>query len=640
MVSRPNERDAILDRPRLRIEGSALPAVTVVVDEVFAGSALLSRELHTHSAATNTAGVVYVQRGLVEKDTLDQRLLRRIFPDAMICCDYYNKSWQSWPPADGLSILLGCPPCRIVAPPGKQRCLDDPDAEVSTIALGAIATHHRHAWIVGEQHAQIALHAEGAVLRAQDDSLSGYVRKNVVAGAPLGAELAGGAGRPTTRSRLSFLYERSDLDLGPVRPLEGLDHGGAIADVLQPSLTPEERALVILPGVLTPVPHELPARGRMVVVARLAWGSHDGVVVPGSKVLFRQGTDGRPFIVTAMFGDRAKLFYDDNRDPEYLKQLVHVSSLITAPRSFDVLHTDGVYGSLTRFGTPPLYGQKQLIMRNGEPSLFTTWELYNLHNDLEHLSALRGLQPSPAEVDVRGQLGKSLVRDFARKIVARLTERVQLAVDVQRGVLQPHSQRPEHGVLSSMYPWHSVGTALVFVNLAAAPTLLTSPQQLLVRVSDVILERKAAKDASTALASQLFSAALGFEPDAFVAGTSFCGDHPVLVTVCPIVLDTRYVFDSVAWCELHELDDHHAIAVYKLAVATSIANLGVPQGALSLLSLSSIQLQPLACCAAPSSSPPWLASSLPPPDPHAMYGVAGIGPQRSGRDCGPPPQRA
>ena len=590
LVSRPDERDDIWRMPQVSIvadDDEVVNQVVVTVDEAFAGGALLSRELRPHSASPNEPGIVFHHRGFIEKDAIDIPALREMFPEAKICEDFHDNSWKSWPPIKGrYSVLLGCPPCRVVAPSGKQLGPDDPDAHVTSDGLGDMAVVHGYDWAVGEQHEQLAIWNEGSMYSLHDASLNRarLARINRVPGAPCDAELASGCSRPTERGRLTFFHEKEGRDLGPLVRLHGLDAGGSIQDIIRNCpLEPDELAAVIMVGKLVPVSHSLPADGRIVVVAHLFWGEHDGVVQEGSQVHFRDGTaasksDKRKFIVHKLYGTRAKLFYDSNRSPEYLRELHSVRDLVTSPRRFDCLHPLGRFGSLTRFGTPPLYGQKQLIMRDGQPSLFATDELYRLHGDVEHLYYLRGVKPALSDVEIRGQVGKSLVRDFASKIIDRLVNRIQLAVDVDEGRLQPHSQRPEHAALRHMRDAHTVGTALILVDMSAAPKVLVGRGEKLIAVDPTILTRNDAKSNSTALSKSILSECVGFDPDSFVAGTSFVGDHEILVTVCPIIIDTRYLFDDVDWKELHKLKHSFCSAVYHSAIQTCIANLHIAQG--------------------------------------------------------------
>ena len=192
---------------------------------------------------------------------------------------------------------------------------------------------------------------------------------------------------------------------------------------------------------------------------------------------------------------------------------------------------------------------------------------------------LRGLSPPVDDVDIRGQVGKSLVRSFASRIIGRLVERVRLAVDVEQGRLQPYSARPEHAAAKAMRLFNDVGTALIFVNLSAAPTVLVSRVDLeLISVSSAILARKEAKTESTKLAQSLFAAAINFDPDTFVAGLIHAEDKATLVTVCPVVIDTRYTFGEVAWLELSSLKESPCYLLYHSAISTSIANLEIEQG--------------------------------------------------------------
>ena len=68
--------------------------------------------------------------------------------------------------------------------------LKDPDAEVSTTALGELDAVHDYDYILGEQHENIATLEHGIVLITQDESLPRHDRINRIEGAPCDAELA------------------------------------------------------------------------------------------------------------------------------------------------------------------------------------------------------------------------------------------------------------------------------------------------------------------------------------------------------------------------------------------------------------------------------------------------------------------
>ena len=170
------------------------------------------------------------------------------------------------------------------------------------------------------------------------------------------------------------------LDLGPCPPLAISDRPtSCIADHLSPSCDPA----LLLKGSFTPRPHNGPVEGRLVVVGVLTLGVPDGPVVLGSRVIFKNKEETRQFVVKQLNGDDAYLFHDDRDHGCSLRDPVHVSLLRTVSFNVDVLHPKGIYGSFTYFGLPPLFGQKQLIMRSGRPSLLSAHEIASLHGDTE-----------------------------------------------------------------------------------------------------------------------------------------------------------------------------------------------------------------------------------------------------------------
>ena len=148
----------------------------------------------------------------------------------------------------------------------------------------------------------------------------------------------------------------------------------------------------------------------------------------------------------------AKLWFDDNKLGEYYGELVPLALLRVVAHRFDVLHDMGIYGALTHWGVPPCYGQKQLILRNGRASLFSTDELFRLHGDYECLEGARSMAAPPDAAYLRALPGKGLLGNFASALARLAHQRFALARKVRCGSLQGYSERPEHALAMALNP--------------------------------------------------------------------------------------------------------------------------------------------------------------------------------------------
>ena len=545
--------------------------------EVCAGSAHLSRCARRVKACVCGSKVAMRTTDFIEKDADDRAFIRTHFrkDNPNVHADFYTRHWKSPTPATILDYALGCPPCRIVAPPGKRRGTDDPDAEITISALAEVAQHYNVRWVAGEQHADITTANNGTVFDA-------FVSAMQTAGFALvcihnrgqTVEFFTSAGHAVYRRRIGFLFERVTLDLGPCPPLAISDRPtSCIADHLSPSCDPS----LLLDGSFTSRPHSGPVEGRLVVVGVLTLGTPDGPIVLGSRVIFKNKEETRQFVVKRLDGRLAYLFHDDRDHGRSLHDPVDVSLLRAVSFNVDVLHPGGIYGSFTYFGLPPLYGQKQLVMRNGRPSLLSAHEIASIHGDTEASDgmAAAGIPERRAAAGV----GKSLVRNLADATVQRLGARIAVSRLVDSGEIQPHSKRPEHDLIRSLSSLDEGGVYVAVVSLhPSTPVIFTdTTKEHLLRVTPRSTDRKSAVAAAETRVACL-AAAIGVQPRCFYAGPiERPGIPSISLVVCPTCLPVPFLFDGAAWCTVNQTSiTARPLAI--LAMATTLSMVDLHQG--------------------------------------------------------------
>ena len=551
--------------------------ITAIGIELCAGGAHLSRCARSVVGAADDVNVKLRTKRFIEKDGDDRRFISAHFAadKPHVFGNFYSREWKSPSPGPPLDYALACPPCRIVAAPGKRRGANDADAEITISALAEVAQHHRVRWAAGEQHSNITTLDGGSVFHLFVDSMraAGYVLVHIHERGRV-VEHFTNAGHAVYRRRIGFLFELETLDLGPCPPLAISDKPTTcIADHLSSTYDPS----LLMSGVFTPRPYDEPVEGRMVVVGVLTIGVPDGPIQLGSRVIFKNTEEPRQFVVRELNDDIARLFHDDADDGGNLHDPVHVSLLRAVSFNVDVLHPHGIYGSFTFFGLPPLYGQKQLVMRNGTPSLLSALEIANLHGDADAATGM--IAAGMSERRASDGIGKSLVRNLATATVQRLADRIALAELVSSGKIQPHSERPELELGRSLAAPDTGGVYVAIVSLhPSTPVVFTdSAGAKLLRVVPHMQTRKSAVAAAEACVACL-SSAIGVTPRCFYAGALAPPDGPAVeLVVCPTSLRVPFLFDGAAWRTVN-----HVGALLRplvlLSLATTLSMVDIQQG--------------------------------------------------------------
>ena len=120
-----------------------------------------------------------------------------------------TREYEMWRFSSEILYVLACSPCRIVATPGKQLGLDDPEAYVTVASAADVVNHFNALFVVQENHASIVLLRDGEVLTAIDSAqrAGGRARTSIVDDAPLGAEFVRDSGMPELRHRVALYHE-------------------------------------------------------------------------------------------------------------------------------------------------------------------------------------------------------------------------------------------------------------------------------------------------------------------------------------------------------------------------------------------------------------------------------------------------
>ena len=142
--------------------------------EVFGGILRLSRA--AERVALDTIGVI-------ERDPYDLDYAKRRFR-CYVSADVLTREYEMWRFSSDILFVLACAPCRIVANPGKQLGLDDPEAYVTVASAADVANHFNAPFVVQENHANIVLLRDGEVLTAIDSAqrAGGRARTPIVDG--------------------------------------------------------------------------------------------------------------------------------------------------------------------------------------------------------------------------------------------------------------------------------------------------------------------------------------------------------------------------------------------------------------------------------------------------------------------------
>ena len=146
--------------------------------------------------------------GVIEWNDDDLDFARQRFPGVLATADVLAREYRRWLALPEVMFVIACAPCRIVATPGRQLGVGDADAYVTTDATSDVADHFRSPFVIGENHANIALLRDGEVLHAMDarHARSGRDRSPIVPDAPLGVEMVLDTGLAEIRHRIALAY--------------------------------------------------------------------------------------------------------------------------------------------------------------------------------------------------------------------------------------------------------------------------------------------------------------------------------------------------------------------------------------------------------------------------------------------------
>ena len=148
------------------------------------------------------------------------------------------------------------------------------------------------------------------------------------------------------------------------------------------------------------------------------------------------------------------------------------ADLLHFPHAINVNSIYGVAGTVTGFGMPPVFEDKQLILVGDRARRFTTTELYRLGGDAAGLCELQRLRTHPRESIVRRRHGKSLSMSLARAMTKRLRARIDEFIAVREGHLAPYCERPEPTLASRCVSIAAASVVVVFLALTTAGMLV------------------------------------------------------------------------------------------------------------------------------------------------------------------------
>lgn len=462
-VSRPSERgqiDAAAPRRKPRAEKREL---------VF-GVAAFTGILRLERCALKRGMRVLA---VCELDDQDRHFARRLLDLPLDKCasNILHKEWELWRFSEELLFLLACAPCRSIASTGRQLALEDPDSAVLVSAWADMADYFNIPFICGEQHLNVATLQDGVVLAAIDERhrRSGRARTPLVDGSPMGVEAFRYTLVPEVRSRIMLEYEQqAAIDMiGPCGCLCLRGRPTVIADILLPLA--QVPAHLYVDGVLelfdVSPPFDL---DNPTVAGVLRFGGPGLPVVLGSHVFCLDGngvvSDARLLTVFAFTArGMCKLFFDDRRDPDWVHNWP-VAQLQHEQRSIRVHHINGVAGTTTDFGVPPLYGDKQLILdSSGRARRFADPEIYALGGDADGLELLQQHVPEMSSAAKRRRHGKSLSMTLADAGMARLRDRCDDFVATRRGDVPTFARRAETILRASVLGLALAAVLVVFL---------------------------------------------------------------------------------------------------------------------------------------------------------------------------------
>ena len=524
--------------------------------------------------------------GVIEWNDDDRDFAQQRFSGVLVTADILNREYRRWLSLPDVMFVIACAPCRIVATPGRQRGLGDADAYVTTDATADVADHFRSPFVIGENHANIALLRDGEVLQAMDarHARSGRARSPLVPDAPLGVEMVLDTGLAEIRHRVALAYEdrRVTSLIGPAPRLRIVCAAPqCIADILDEPL--DVPPFLFVSGRLRYRHVTLPlSREQPTVAAVLTFGEEGGTVEIGVRALrtdaSRRPLDARVCVVTELDadGEHARLFVD--AEHLWLPGTWPVARLFVVEHQINVHDIRGVACATTDFGLPPVYEDKQLILVGGRARRFTTDEVYRLGGDSPGLSDLRQ-HTNMGDSTLRRHAGKSLSVNLGVAMMMRLRQRIDAFINVREGGAPEYDARAE----SKLAP-RCVRLVAATVVVVVFLRLATSGARALVNVSmggfpglargKVEVTHRNVIDVVNPLLDA-FTDATGLRPPALRADWAPSASH-IHVVACP--LDDEYwasnTHPRMSWLnmeEIRQLDQSlHDTAAVALASCTSL----------------------------------------------------------------------
>ena len=531
------------------------------------------------SRVAESFGDLFVD-GICEINPDDAQLARHTFAHASVTCDFFEREWRLWATSPDVLFVLACTPCNPVADSGQQRGVASDDIDISVSAIPEIVRHFKVPFFCGEQHHQLARLHGGAVLQLFDANLAAVdmLRTPLVRDAPLGVELVSDLFHAERRQRIGLHYERAGMQalIGPCPEMTAPSCSPMVlADVLDPpELVPEH---LYLDGVWSPCRVQFPLRRDYpTVCGTLTVGGPDHRLFVGARVRLVDVVDSPLYV---LFRWRARtsitLFLDDRRAPGWVYD-VHPRRLVQEAFDVEVLHIDGVGHTMTSFGVPPIGPCKQAIRVGDRVRILTTAEMFRLGGDAEALDLYRASNPDISDFALRSKPGKSLQRNLALALVARLRRRIRAYVDVLHG-----GQAVADAPASLLAPFLSyVGSAdafVVFVSMAeSAPRFLVGDNFM--SLPAIPLDGPASHRSvlqNVARLSRSFENSLGFVPESFLAGSVDAFGNERFVVSCPLGnADTGAVHGAGAqWATISQLADTPVYEFAALAYGSTLTML-------------------------------------------------------------------
>ena len=417
--------------------------------------------------------------GVIERDAYDLEFAKRRFVGIATSADVLNAEYRMWSFSAEVMFVLACAPCRIVATSGRRLGLDDPDADVTVRSAADVANHFRAPFVTQENHANLAMAHGGAVLLAIDDAqrAGGRQRTPIVADSPHGAELVLDTGVPELRHRIAMQHEDVRLEnmISPCPRLHiDVPNVLRIVDILDDPAHVDSKLFVAGSLRLLPNQPAVCSRDAPTVAAVLTFGGPSVPINVGSRVRRHTEQCQHLYVVTEMknAAGTCTLFVDDGERRYDTHPNVPFADLLHVPHYINVYNILGVAGTVTDFGVPPVYEDKQLILVGDRARRYTTTELYRLGGDEAGLFELRRLRTHPRESALRRRHGKSLSMSLARAMTKRLRSRIDEFIAVREGHLAPYCDRPEPKLSEHLVSVASASAVVVFLALTATGMLV------------------------------------------------------------------------------------------------------------------------------------------------------------------------